>query len=420
MKICIISNLYNPYIIGGAEINAERLAKALSKENEVFVITTRPFNSFSSLVPEEEIRDRVRIRRFFPLNLYHAYFIKKRKIPPLIKIFWHILDLWNIHSFLVALRILKKEKPDIIHTNNLDGLSFSVFWAARLLRIPLIHTLNDYHLVCPHANLVCPYTKFDICKQRSFPCRVYSLFKKIIVDNFPGVVIGPSKFIVDIHKKFEFFKKVTTAVVPYSIENEQENTIGSNTSKQALDILYVGRLSKEKGVDVLVEAFKGLKENFLRLHIVGDGPERGPLINLSKTDERIEFYGKVLPQETKKFYEMTDLVVLPSIWYENFPTVVLEAFSFGVPVVGSKIGGIPEQIKDGYNGFLFTSRNKEKLKQKIQIFIEDFKRDRYSLKIFSENAYESSKKYSEENIIPHIFGIYQKLLKEKDNRQGCY
>ncbi len=413
MKICIISNLYNPYIIGGAEINAERLAKALSKENEILVITASPFNNLLSLVPEREIKEGIKIYRFYPLNLYSGYFTKRRKIFPIVKVIWHIIDLCNFHTFLVALYILKKEKPDIIHTNNLDGLSFSIFWTAKLLKIPLVHTLHDYHLLCPYANLLCPYTKFSICKNRLFPCKIFSFLKKKIVDSIPKVIIGPSKFIIDIHEKYGFFRRCIKKTIPYFVRFRVKQKESNKKDKNILNILYAGRLSKEKGVNILVEAFKELKEDFLRLHVVGDGNQKDSLEKLGRTNERIIFYGRVLPDEIEKFYHIADFLVCSSIWYENFPTVVLEAFSFGVPVIGAKIGGIPEQIIDGYNGFLFEYGDKEDLKEKIKIFIEDFKKGKRLLKTFSMNAYTSSKKYSEKSVIPDIVNIYQSLLEKK-------
>ncbi|MBW2045840.1 MAG: glycosyltransferase family 4 protein [Deltaproteobacteria bacterium] len=416
MKICIISNLYNLYVLGGAEINTQRLAKALSRDNEIFVVTTKPFNNISSLFAQQEVREGTRIYRFYPLNLYSIYFHKKRRIVPLIKIIWHILDLWNIHTFLVVLRILNKEKPDIIHTSNLDGLSFSVFWVAKFLKISLVHTLHDYHLLCPYANFICPYTEFNICKKRSFPCRIYSLFKRIIVDNIPELIITPSRFIIDMHREYGFFKKVNAKVIPYFIEiKEKVAREFDSRGKEMFDILYVGRLSKEKGIDVLIRSFRELKGNFLRLDIVGDGPENKFLKELAMEDKRVIFYGKVKDCEIDEFYKGADVVVVPSVWYENFPTVVLEAVSFGVPVIGSNIGGIPEQIQDGSNGFLIRPKDSEDLKQKIKIFIDDFKKEGFLLKEIRKNAHESSEKYSKDRVINELMKSYKECLL-KDER----
>lgn len=414
MKICIICRLFNPYIIGGGEIVVERLAIALGKDNEVFVISTKPFDGLNSLFPKKEIYKNLRIYRFYPLNLYNTYFTKKRKIPLMIKIIWHMIDLFNLHTFWAILNILKKEKPDIIHTQGLEGLSFSVFWVAKFLKIPLVHTLHSYHLLCPYANLICPYTKFNICKNRPFPCKIYSLFKKLIINSIPKIIIGPSKFVIDIHKRYSFFKKISTQIIPNFIEIQNKEIVFNKINKETLDVLYIGRLSKEKGVDILIGAFKSIKEGFCRLHIVGDGPEKRKLEILVAEDKRIKFYGMKNLSEVKEFYLFCDLLVMPSICYESFALVVLEAFSFGIPVIGSRIGAISELIENGYNGFLFIPRDKEELQQKIQIFIDDFNKDKYLLKIFSKNAYAKSEKYRKDYISPQIFNIYQRLVKREN------
>ena len=213
MKICIISNLYEPHELGGAEINARRLAEALNKTKGIFVITTALFSGLRSFLPNRQFWQGVCVYRFYPFNFYNTYFSKKRKIPAFIKISWHILDVWNAHAFFVVLWILSCQKPDVIHTHNIVGLSSSVLWAAKLLRIPVVHTLHDYHLLCPYANLVCPFTRFTICKKRPLLCRVFSFSKKVLFDDIPCCVIGPSQWIIDIHRKFGFFMKVPSIFV---------------------------------------------------------------------------------------------------------------------------------------------------------------------------------------------------------------
>lgn len=414
MKICFISNLYDPYAEGGAEKNVEKLAKVLNKDNEVCVITTKPFSNILSLFPKTEIRDGVKIYRFYPLNLFNVYFVQKRRIPLFVKILWRIIDLFNLHTFLIVVYVLKKEKPRIAHTNNLGGFSFSAFWAAKLLNIPVIHTLRDYHLLCPYAGfLSCPFTQFRVCVNRPWPCLIYSLFKKIIISDIPKVIIGPSRFIIDMHTKYGFFNKSTLKIIPNFIE-KYADSLADRNNKKTFDILYVGGLLHQKGAAILTEAFTGLKEEFLRLHIAGDGPERKKLEELTKGDSRIIFYGKKSSEQLlRQLYPLCDILVVPSICYENFPTVTLEAFSFGMPVIGSNIGGIPEQIKDGYNGFLFETAGIIDLKNKLLLFIDDFKKESKLLNEMKYKALESSKNYSQDRIIFQFTKTYFKIIDEQ-------
>jgi len=413
MKICVISNLYSPYVVGGAEINSERLVKALKPTYDVFVITTQPFKGLKSLVPSKEKRQAINVYRFYPLNLYHLYFSKKRKIPSFVKVMWHCIDLFNIHTFLVVLFILKKEKPSVVHTNNLDGMSFSVFWAVKVLGIPLVHTLHDYHLLCPYANLVCFRSKFNVCKRRPFICSFYSFLKKRITGTLPDVAIGPSKFIVNMHKRHGFFGKIITKKIPYFVEDNERRQISNN--KETFDILYIGNISRSKGVDILLRAFVQCSGWFLRLHIVGDGPYVKKLKRHIQKDHRITYYGIRPHTGTETFYRNADALIVPSVWYDNFPTVILEAFSFGLPVIASRIGGIPEQVQEGYNGIMVVPGDVEDLKKKIDLLTDDFNRYKTVLKGLSEGAFASYQQcYRKEDVVRNTVAIYSSLLEKND------
>ena len=148
MKICFISNLYPPFVLGGGEISVKRTAEGLVKRgHDVLVITTSP--NRKSLI--EDING-VKVYRINPLNLYTMY--NHQKQPEILKLIWHGIDLWNPHSYIVVKNILKKEKTDVVHINNFKGLSLSVFSAAKHLNLPLIFTARDHSLICPRANLL--------------------------------------------------------------------------------------------------------------------------------------------------------------------------------------------------------------------------------------------------------------------------
>lgn len=409
-KLCYISNLYPPYVLGGAEINVEKAVKAMAKREDVFVITTKPFTGFNSLFAQNRERNGIKVYDFSPLNLYDVYSTKKKKIHPLAKIIWHVLDLWNPHAFLITLRILQREKPDIIHTSNLNGFSFSVFWAARILRIPLVHTLRDYHLLCPYANLMCPFTRFHVCEAKPLICRIHMFLKRIIVDNIPAVIIAPSKFTIDIHKQNGFFRKAVTKVIPNFIEREVLAALRRD-KKATLDLLFIGRLSEVKGVVFLIKSFKTIKADFLRLHVIGEGPERNAVETLIGQDQRIIMHGERNRAGVEQIYVFVDILIIPSVCYDNFPTVTLEAFSWGIPVIGSDIGGIPEQIQNGYNGFLFSPGDAVSLKEKIMMFVNDFESSSALLNKMRGNALLSAEKYAKDKILDEQIKIYNSLSK---------
>jgi len=131
------------------------------------------------------------------------------------------------------------------------------------------------------------------------------------------------------------------------------------------------------------------------------------LKELAIPDKRITFYGKLLNEEVKKFYNEADILVVPSIWYDNSPMVIYEALRQGVSVVGSNIGGIPELIKDNYNGFLFEAGNAGQLKEILANIIENPE----NLKVLSKNASESVKQYDMNRHVERLLEVYKEAIK---------
>ena len=120
--------------------------------------------------------------------------------------------------------------------------------------------------------------------------------------------------------------------------------------------LYFGRLSNEKGVDVLIKATK--MSNHCKLKIVGNGPHRKYLEKLSsKNENKIEFLGEIWGNELERLIKNSKFVVCPSIWHENFPYVIIQSQSFGKAVIGSNVGGIPELVDHKISGFIYQYDN---------------------------------------------------------------
>ena len=399
MKICFISNLYPPFVLGGGEISVKRTAEGLVKRgHDVLVITTSP-NRKSSI---EDING-VRVYRINPLNLYTMY--NHQKQPEILKLIWHGIDLWNPHSYVVVKNILKKEKPDVVHINNFKGLSLSVFSAAKRLNLPLSFIAHDYSLICPRANLLTG--SGEICTAPSRLCKAYVKIQKFIVNNKPDVVTAPSQFVIGKLKLEGLFESVKMMKLPLGIELSDEKP---KKSYDTIDILYVGSLSRPKGVHILINAFKELESENIKLHIIGKGVDENGFKKIAESDQRIIFYGFVPDEKLMQLYQKANVVVVPSIWYDNSPLVIYESLMSGTPVIGSRIGGIPELIEDGYNGFLFEAGNVDELKDKLEYLIEKAS----ELKALEEGAFESVKKYSMDEHIRKLEGIYLEIYRKNE------
>ena len=174
-------------------------------------------------------------------------------------------------------------------------------------------------------------------------------------------------------------------------------------------MLYVGQVSKHKGVHILINAFQQLKYKNILLHIVGKGADVDEFKNIAESDSRIIFHGFVPDEVLMQLYQKSNLLVVPSIWYDNSPTVIYESFMNGTPVIGSRIGGIPELIETGKNGFLFEPGNVDELKA----ILENLIRTPAELISLEEGALESVKKYNMEEHIRELEEIYKDCLRAK-------
>jgi glycosyltransferase involved in cell wall biosynthesis len=165
-------------------------------------------------------------------------------------------------------------------------------------------------------------------------------------------------------------------------------------------------LHSSKGIDVLINAFKAIKDEDIRLELYGPVSEGEPdsylkeIIRLAEADPRINLRGSVTQEQIDKVYENIDVLVVPSLWYENAPLTVLESLRFGTPVICSDVEGITELITDGLNGLVFKRNNSEALRSSMLrlinegSLIEQLRTGTRGIKSVEENAEELLELYS--------------------------
>ena len=402
MKICLITNLYHPHIIGGAEIYAGRISEGLSEKEQVIVITSRPFEGIKSLFARVDICGKTKIFSFYPLNFYHVFSAKRK--PAFLKALWHILDIWNLHSYLVFRSILKKEKPDIIHTHNLNGFSLSICRAIKKSSAGWVHTAHDFSLLCPLANLRCGREKTFLCSSNPISvCGIYRSLKKIFFDNRQDLVIFPSVSCRSVFQGKGFFLKQENRVMPYCVSIPE---VSHTDHGLDFEVLYAGQLVEHKGVGLLLEVFKKAAAKDWRLHIAGDGQYRSSLEMSAGQDKRIVFHGKLSGQALWELYCRADVTVVPSLWPEVLGIVILESLACSTPVIASDIGGIPEVVKDKYNGLLVNPGDPRALKDALELMASD----RQLTKEMRTNALRSSGKFRVKEHISKLEGIYESVL----------
>ncbi len=354
MRILFINVLYAPFIGGGTEIILKNLVEGMRDlGNEVKVL------SFWDKDDKEEIVDGVYVYRAKIPNLYLPY--GKVRQPFLKRRLWHILDIYNPISRRIVLNQIKDFKPDVITIHNVYGWSCSIWDAISEVNIPAIQVLHDLYLLCP-TNM---FKNNVICKDRCLTCKLMRYPYKLKSNRLKAVV-GVSNFILNKYLSYGYFRDVQIKKVIYNSQKFSSFSIERKTDSKYINFGFIGTLAPNKGIEVLLKAYHRIKKPNYKLFIAGSGKQDYEEYLKSKyKDDSIVFMGKVEP---KDFFKNVDVTIVPSIWYEALGMVVIESFAFGVPVIGSNIGGIPEMIIEGVNGILFDPYKEGDLEEKLLKF----------------------------------------------------
>lgn len=394
MKIGIISNLFPPFIRGGAEIIAALETEGLKDAwQHVFVVSSRPYKDWKSLQISKDFNDDFNIFRFYPLNLY--YYLNDFKFPAFIRLFWHLFDIFNIFSYFKIKKILLAEKPDVVITHNLMGLGFLTPYLLRRLKIKHVHTLHDVQLVTPSGLILQGQEnswQHQFFKYLGYPKLMRSLFAS------PEIVVSPSKFLLNYYQDHGFFPKSQKVVLPNPIKNINQINKKNNYN---LELLFLGQVHQAKGILNLIEVFKSINLPSLKLNIIGVGPDLVKAKNLAKDDKRIHFHDWLSHQEMIPILEKTDVLVVPSLCYENSPTVIYESLALGIPVLAADIGGVAELISEGKNGWVFPAGDKKILKNKII----SLHQNRDQIRLLNDNCHRSVNAYLLSNYIEKILSL---------------
>jgi len=310
---------------------------------------------------------------------------------------------------------IKAERPDIVHLNNFaHQISPSILDIFRKYKISTVMTIHDYKLVCSSWYMLAKGKPCEKCEGGKYywcflnKCTKNSYLKSLInvvemylhhkilhIYDKIDVFISPSIFLKEKLKEMGFKKEII--YLPNFINTKEYEPEYNSNDKT---ICYFGRLSKEKGVFTLLDAMKGSNA---KLKIIGEGPLKKRLRLKVKSEklDNIDFLGYKTGDELKNEIKNSVAVVLPSECYENNPRAVLEAFASGKPVIGARIGGIPELVKDNETGLTFQPRNPENLREKILMLIDNPNK----VAQMGKNA----RKFVEENFNPEKY--YKKLIK---------
>lgn len=317
-------------------------------------------------------------------------------------------------------------KPEIIHVNNFQRqLSASVIEVANKYQIPVIYTAHDLQAICPaivmldsennvcekcirHKYLNC--VKNNCCKGSKLKSALGTLeayyYKYNKIYESMNTIITPSAFFKEKMICHGFTKEKIKHLPNFLMDIESYNVPLENKGY----FLYVGRISREKGVFDLLKAAAMNKS--VDLVIAGTGPEVDAMQEYMESEniqDRVRYVGFLNQEEVKGYVSGATALVIPSTWYENCPYSLIEAVAVGKPTIGANIGGIPEIIENGINGLLFEPGNYEELAHAM----DRMKNNTELYNQFSVEAKRLGEKYAEDLYYKEIYKVYQNAVRRK-------
>lgn len=363
MKILLVNTFYYPEVKGGAEYSVKKLAETLQKSgNDVVVLA-------AGSIDKDEVIDGIRILRRKFNSLYHSYGKVNKSIFRMA--FHRLLDFRNPMNRNVIENVLEIEKPDIVHTNNLYEITPIIWEIAQNYKIPVVHTIRDYYLMCYKTNLL--RKDNSICGTPHIGCKVYQYINRRFTD-YVDVLTAPSYMMIEEVEKRGFFKKAEHRVVYNACEFNVANVVKKCSNKKINDtttFVYLGGFHEHKGIEILLNAFENLDNSNARLMFAGKGEKLEAIEEACKRDRRIQYVGFLNEKETVELLDKCDVLVCPSLWNEPFGRVTLDAYKNGLPVIASRIGALPEIVKDGITGVLVEPGSCSDLEKAMTRFIND-------------------------------------------------
>jgi glycosyltransferase involved in cell wall biosynthesis len=402
-RILQVIHDFVPETLAGSEINTHKLSTDLLKKGHEVHVFCRGWNlETEAYAVRDEVLDGLHVRRIDFGRTGHR-------------------DRTVLHDEQVnrAYRTyLEQVKPDLVHIQHLIFLSLDIVDITKEYGIPMIFTLRNFWFRCPmgsllyHDDTLCERTASVDClscewpdrfgrKRNLIPWRVINPvltgayraglgplmpkafgFRPVLdsfntwADEFRSVfnkvdrIHSPSQFLADMAVNFG-----ASAEKVFMVENGIRYNSAFSIEKTPSEILRLGMIGvlRSKGTHIPVEAMNHLPNDRVELKVYGHGHERKYNQFLAQIADglNIQFTGKFDQSQMPEIFRNMDALIVPSLWYENAPTVIREAFATGTPVISSNIGGMAEAVTDGIDGLHFDTGNAADLAAKVQLLLED-------------------------------------------------
>ena len=328
-----------------------------------------------------------------------------------------VQTLWSHATQDQALALLREHRPAVVHVHNTFPLiSPSVYWACARAGVPVVQTLHNFRLACPQAMFLRDGKVCESCLGKMpWPAIAHGCYRNSRVQT--AVVVG----MLALHRSLGSFEQKVTRYIALT-EFSKAKFIQAGLPAQRIvvkpnfadvppplrdqkprnGLLFVGRLSAEKGIDVLREAWRGCGDT-TTLRVAGTGPAA----SLLQGQQGVEMLGLRSQEQVKADMQAAIALVVPSICFETFGLVVVEAFGAGLPVIASRLGSLAELVEHGKTGLLFDPGDALDLRRTMQ-WARDHPHRMAQMGGNARARYESH--YTSDNNYEQLMTIYRSAI----------
>jgi glycosyltransferase involved in cell wall biosynthesis len=387
MRILLVSHKYPPHSMGGVEVYTRNLAYALRDKHEVAVLFRHDDRHGPPFAEIDKRVDGILMRRISlnPRGL-------KASVPAEFVGTFQSRQIERSFS-----RFAAQFQPDLIHIQHVMALSAGILDAARRSAAPVVLTLHDYWFICGNSQLIWPSGQVCLGKAWGMNCvrcaaaarlpspvvrwlrlplaPIFQYRDRIVrrAALQADLFISPSRFLADRYVASGFapdqFRQLENGIPVGQIQR-----FGWRPSSSRLRVSFLGSLAWQKGVHVLIDAFNRMPPGLAKLRIWGDPavfPKYAHRLNQMLTHPDASLMGSVANERVGEVLADSDVIVVPSLWYENSPVVIQEARAAGIPVVASGHGALAEKVRHEVDGLLFIPGSADALHQALRRLTEE-------------------------------------------------
>ena len=333
--------------------------------------------------------------------------------------------LWSTHTHRQTVAEIERHRPDVVHVHNtLPLVSPSVFWACAQAGVPVVQTLHNFRIACPQAMFLRDGRVCESCIGRvPLPALRHGCYRDSRVQT--AIVVG----MFSLHRGLGTWRNKVTRYIALNefcrtkfvqaglpaerivVKPNFAKADGGETPGPRHGFLFVGRLSPEKGIDVLARAWDECCG--MSLAVAGTGSAAGLLENRVG----VTLLGSLSQPQVRGAMQRAIALVMPSLWYENFPRTLVEAFGAGLPVIASRLGAMAELIEPGITGLLFEPGDAQDLAEVLRWAQQHPDR----MAEMGRNARQRfNERYTADINYPRLLEIYRSAIDEPNPARSCH